>query len=201
MTFGHSIFTGYMMTDQKIPPFLSLEFHKVFFPRLLRHRLSRQQSRERGVAFTSTMEMMIVLALCVVFAIVGLPAVVGQGSLIGWIIAGIGFAGILTLTILSITANLGNPPSFDYFLTGTFFFFVAIGAFIGIPSGMSTHHVWLGIAVSIGGLAAGYMAGIAAGLWLQYLGWIAGIINSLAILGAVIVAGTALVLGFLPLMA
>jgi hypothetical protein len=189
------------MTDQKIPPFLSLEFHKVFFLRLLRHRLSRQQDRDRGVTFTSTMEMMIILALCVVLAVVGLPAAVGQGSLIGWIIAGIGFAGILSLMVLSITANLGNPPSFHYFLTGTFVFFVAIGTFIGIPTGMSTHNVWLGIAVSFGGLAAGYVVGIGAGLWFQYLGWIAGIINMLAILGAVIVAGTALVLGLLPLMA
>ncbi len=62
------------MTVDSIPPkFLSLEFHTRFFPRVLRDRLYRKEKGSEGTSFTSVMEMMIGLAVCVILAIIGLP--------------------------------------------------------------------------------------------------------------------------------
>lgn len=179
------------MVMSNIPPkFLSLSFHTKFFPALLFNRL--QPKEEEGVSFAPSvyMEATIVLTVCGVLTAIGIPSALSDGSIIGWIIGGIGMAGILALIILSVKSGLEVSPSYDNFLMGIFFFFVALGVSAGIFNGSLKHSPVLMVLGSLSGLFAGYIIGIFAGLYMQYLGWIAVLLNILAgvsIIGMVIV--------------
>lgn len=172
-----------------IPPkFLSLSFHTKFFPALLFNRLRPKE--EEGVSFTPYMELTIALAICGVLTAIGIPSALSDGSIIGWLIGGIGLAGILALIILSVKSGLEVSPSYNDFLIGIFFFFVALGISAGIFNGSLKHSPLLMVWGSLVGLFAGYIIGIFAGLYMQYLGWIAVLLNIIAgvsIIGMVIV--------------
>jgi hypothetical protein len=186
------------MTADPIPPkFLSLEFHTGFFPRVLRDRLRRKEKESEGTAFTSIMEMMIGLAVCLILAVIGIPFALTQGSAIGWILSILGVGGIIVLLIVSLGAQWGHRPSFDDFLIGVFFFFVSLGMFIGIPVGMDSHSPWLGVSAGLAGLIGGYLVGILAGLRLQHLGSIAVVVNMLAGFATIVMGGAGLVMLFL----
>jgi hypothetical protein len=189
------------MTVDPVPPkFLSLDFHSRFFPRLLLDRYLRRKKNElQGTTFTSTTEMFVTLAVCLILAIIGIPTALTRGSITGWILSILGVGGTILLLIMSVGAHWGNRPSYDDFLGGIFFFLVSLGVFIGIPVGMDAHSPWLGIFASLAGLFAGYALGIFAGLQLQRLGWFATIISMVAGLAAIVMTGGALfmLLGFL----
>ena len=188
------------MTVDPIPPkFLSLEFHTGFFPRLLRDRLLRKGKESGGTTFTSTMEMMLCVAVCVILAAIGVPSAVNRGSIAGWIAAIVGVGGILALLVVSVAAQWGTRPSYDNFLIGVFSFFLSLGIFIGIPVGMENHSLMLGVSASLAGLAGGYVLGILAALGLQYLGWMAIIVNMLAGFAAIVMGGAVLIMSLLPL--
>ena len=159
------------------PKFLSFAFHAGFFPALLRGRL---RPRERvGTGFTSIVEFYVSLAFCFILVMIGIPKAVSDRSIIGWVVGGIGAAGIVALLIHSICSHK-DPPSFDCFLIGVFFFFVVTGISAGVFFGTLEHSLPLGLLVGSGGLIAGYLLGILAGLWFQYLGWLASVVNGLA---------------------
>lgn len=182
-----------MEPDNNPPKFFSLDFHARFFPSVIMDRLNFKKSDGRGTTFTSTTEMFITLAVCVILAIIGLPSA-ANGSVLGWTLSVLGVGGTIVLLILSVIGNQGERPSYNDFLIGVFLFFVVLGAFIGIPAGMETHSFLLGLLVSLAGLAAGYVIGILGGIWLQYLGWIAVVINMIAGFGAIIMSGTVLIM-------
>jgi hypothetical protein len=184
------------MTVDPVPPiFLSLDFHTRFFPQLLLGRYIRRKKTEtKETTFISTMEMFITLAVCLILAAIGIPSAVTRGSILGWILSIIGVGGTILLLVISVGAQWGTRPSYDDFLGGIFFFLLSLGAFLGFPVGMTTHSPWLGILAGLAGLLAGYVLGIFAGLWLQCLGWFAIPVNMLAGLGAIVVAGTALIM-------
>jgi hypothetical protein len=160
------------------PKFLSLEFHTRYFPGLLWKHL-RPRERE-GMGFTSTLEHHIIFAVCIILLALGIPIAVSSGSVISWIVGGIGAAGTVALLVNSI-ASRKDSPSYDNFLIGVFFFFVALGLTAGIFAGSLNHSLMIGLLVGAAGLIAGYLLGILAGLWLQYLGWLASTVNALAI--------------------
>ena len=183
------------MTVDSVPPkFLSREFHTRFFPRLLLDRYSRRKKKEtQGTTFTSTTEMFITLAVCLILAVIGIPAALTEGSILGWILSVLGVGGAILLLVVSVGAQWGSRPSYDDFLGGIFFFFVTLGAFVGVPVGMDAHSPGLGILAGLAGLSAGYALGILAGLKLQHLGWMATVVNMLAGLAAIVMAGGGLI--------
>ena len=183
------------MTVDPVPPkFLSLEFHTRFFPQLLLDRYLRRKKKEaQGTTFTSTTEMFISLAVCLILAVIGIPAVLTRGSIIGWILSVIGVGGVILLLVMSVGAHWGSRPNYDDFLGGIFFFFVSLGVLIGIPVGIDTHSPGLGILAGLAGLSAGYALGILAGLKLQHLGWMATIVNMLAGFAVIAMAGGGLI--------
>jgi hypothetical protein len=183
-----------MAPDMAPPRFLSLEFHTRFFPRLLRDRLRGKKKEEQGTSFTSTMELTLTLAVCVILAVIGIPSALMRGSIVGLILSIFGVGGLLALFVLSVGAQWGSRATYDDFLTGIFFLFVSLGIFIGIPVGMDSHSPWLGALTSLAGLFGGYVLGIAAGMQLQHLGWISVILNMLAGLAAIVMGGTVLVM-------
>jgi len=83
-----------------------------------------------------------------------------------------------------------DPPNYENFLIGVFFFFMILGLTAGIFTGSLHHLLMLGLLAGTVGLIAGYLLGILAGLWFQYLGWVATLLNilaGLAVLGMFVV--------------
>lgn len=165
------------------PKFWSLEFHIRFFPALLRGRLTPRESEGSGFT-SSSLEKYFLFILCLMFVVVGIPNAVLKNSILGWIAGGIGAAGIALLTINSIFSGK-IQPDYENFLTGIFFFFVLMGLTAGIFTGSLNHSLWLGIITAAAGVIAGYFAGIAAGLWFQYMGWLASLLNGLCMLACI----------------
>jgi hypothetical protein len=185
-----------MAADPILPKFLSLEFHTRFFPRVLRDRLCRKGKESEGTTFTSTMEMMILLAVCLMLAVIGIPSAVTRGSILGCILSVFGIGGTAALLISSVGSQWGTRPTYDSFLVGMFFFDLSLGILVGISIGMSYHSLLLGACASLAGLVAGYALGIFSGLWAQRLGWMAMAINALAGLAAIIVGIATIILLF-----
>lgn len=166
---------------------MSIEFHAHFFPALLYARLRQRERAATG--FSSIMEYHIALVICVVLAVTGIPIAMSRQSFAGWAMGGIGVAGIVALLLNGIISHR-EPPSYDQLLTGVFFFFPVLGITAGVFSGTLNHSLLLGLLAGSGGLVAGYLLGIPAGLWLQHLGWLSGVANGmawLAILGMFLV--------------
>jgi hypothetical protein len=183
------------VTDDPVHPrFFSLRFHTVFFPSVLRDRVFRKKRQNEGATFTSTLEMMVCLAVCLILAIIGIPSAWTEKSVIGWVMTIIGLGGIVALLGASVGAQWGERPRYESFLAWVFFFFLALGLFVGIPVGMESHSAWLGVATSVGGLILGYIVGVLAGLRLQHLGWVATILNLIAAFGTVVIVGTAVIM-------
>jgi len=182
-----------MAPDSHPPNFFSREFHGSFFPGVLKERLRFRKNAVEGVTFTSTTEMFISLAVCVVLAVIGIPSAV-EGAVWGWILSILGIGGTIVLVVISVRGQRGERPSYDDFLIGVFLFFVALGILIGIAVGMEARSFWVGLLASLAGLVAGYVVGILGGMWLQCLGWIAVVINMVAGFGAIILGGTVLII-------
>ena len=182
-----------MAPDSHPPNFFSREFHGSFFPGVLKERLRFRKNAVEGVTFTSTTEMFISLAVCVVLAVIGIPSAV-EGAVWGWILSILGIGGTIVLVVISVRGQRGERPSYDDFLIGVFLFFVALGILIGIAVGMEARSFWVGLLASLAGLVAGYVVGILGGMWLQGLGWIAVVINMVAGCGAIILGGTVLII-------
>jgi len=179
---------GLSVNQQMTPKFFSFEFHVRFFPSLLRSRL---RPKERaGTGFPSSLEPTVALAVCFILVMIGLPSAIDNKSLFGWVLTGLGLIGFAALFIQSISSHWGEKPSYDDFLIGIFFFFIILGLTAGIFVGTMNHSFFLGLLVGLSGLLAGYVFGIFAGLWFQYLGWMAVILNliaGLAVIGMFIV--------------
>jgi hypothetical protein len=162
------------------PGILSRDFHFRFFPQLLWSRLHPSDKIAERVTFSSNMGFTILFFVCIVLALLGIPSALKQGSLPGWILSVIGLGGISFIFISSVLAYRGSRPTYDQFLLGIFFFFVFLGMTVGIFIGTLEHSSALGLMSCAAGLVCGYFLGIMAGLWFQYLGWIAGLANMMA---------------------
>jgi hypothetical protein len=187
------------MTDDemKSPKFLSWEFHARFFPRLLASRMRPKKQQRTGFVHSGIMEGMILVAVCGMLLAYGLPSVLKHGAIAGWIATVIGAGGIIAIFIASAYMQRGIKPSYDDFLLGIFFFFVALGTLGGIIVGISMHSPWIEVTTGAAGLCIGYLIGLLAGQWFQYLGAISGVVDAIACFGAVVAAGTAVVMLFM----
>jgi hypothetical protein len=166
--------------------FFSIEYHARLFPALLWSRL--RHTERAGTTFVP-LESYLLIAFCLVLTAVGLPHAINHHSIIAWLAVGIGTTGILVLVIASICLRNGSP-SCDDFLVGIFFFLVVLGVTAGIFAGTLEHSFSLGLLGSAAGLVLGYVLGIIAGLWFQYLGLLAVVLNMLAfpaIIGLIVV--------------
>jgi hypothetical protein len=165
-----------LINENTCPRFFSIGFHTHFFPALLWRRLHKKE--RSGTTFVP-LEGYLVIAVCVVLTAIGIPPALNHHSIIAWLSVGIGVAGILTLTIASICKR-NESLSYDDFFFGIFFFLVMLGITSGIFTGSLEHSFSLGLLGSVAGLILGYVLGIFAGLWLQYLGLLAVVLNVLA---------------------
>ena len=190
MDYDYLCRTKTMKTVPGSPGFFTISFHTKFFPSLLLNRLKGKTKAAAGTSFVSSgvTEVLILGAISIILIAVGLPPAVSRGSLIGWIMSGIGTAGILAICILSVYQRIGEGgrPTYDGFLVGVFFFFVVLGLTAAIFVGRVGHHPpGLLILEVFAGVAAGYVVGIFAGLWMQYLGFISKFLDGLALLSII----------------
>lgn len=114
-------------------------------------------------------------------------AALDSGSIIGWVCGILGLGGFIYFLYSSIRSRKQIHPSFEYFRVIIFFLFVLLGITIGLEIG-TVYHLSYGnrIIVVLAGLVLGYVSGIGGGLWVQYLGWIASLLD---ILGIMAIAG------------
>jgi hypothetical protein len=179
------------------PGVLSARFHFRYFPRLLWSRLRPKKKEEAETRFSPPFEPMLLLVLCLILAVAGMPSAIRHGSVVGWSFTILGVGGILAIVIFSVLSQLGVKPAFDGFLIWPFFFFVFFGISAGILIGKTEHSLASGLEWGALGLLLGYFFGLFAGLWLQYLGRLAALAemaSGLAIIGMV-VADLVLLLG------
>jgi len=188
-----------MTSDSAGPRFLSPEFHTRFFPGLLRDRLRRKRRDSGGTTFTSNTEMFVMLAVCLVLAMLGIPSALARGSVLGWVLTALGAGGTVLLVVQSAASQWGSRPTYDDFLFGVFFFLLVLGAVAGSLAGLEARSKGLAVLGGAVGAAGGYLLGIFAGLQLQRLGWIATTVNLLAGLAAIVLAAGALLILVLSL--
>ncbi|MBI4388069.1 MAG: hypothetical protein HY582_03395 [Candidatus Omnitrophica bacterium] len=164
------------------PKFFSLAFHKDFFPAILwRLHLRRKKQREEyssPFANHVHLEIPIAIVFCITLLVMGLPTLITKHSLAGGAMAVLGSAGLIAMFISSLRsekiarAEAGGGYSFDYFVAPMFFFFILMGVTAGLSVGFIRNSEWLAIIGSLTGLITGYMVGVFAGIWINYLGWI-----------------------------
>lgn len=172
-----------MDENSKSPRFFSLDFHIKFFPALLWRLLHLKNRRyESTFAGHISLELPVMVIVSIILVIYGFLAAIGSGSIIGWICGILGSGGFIYLLVSSIRSCKPIRLSFEYFRVIIFFFFVIFGINIGLEIGI-VYHLSYGfrIIAALAGFALGYVAGIGGGLWIQYLGWIASLLDILAI--------------------
>ncbi|MBM4272404.1 MAG: hypothetical protein FJ139_09680 [Deltaproteobacteria bacterium] len=88
----------------------------------------------------------------------------------------------VVLTVISIAVSVfGFAAALG---TGSiiFLFFVFIGITTGLAIATGYHFGYgLKVAAGVAGLFSGYVTGIYAGLWVQYLGWMAALLDIIAL--------------------
>jgi hypothetical protein len=165
------------------PTFLSARFHLRYFPALIWHRIGpRAEEPHSSFANHGPVEYFLILMGAALAVAIGLPAAL-HGSAIGIIAAGLGFLGIAALLIFSVVEARGTYAGFDDFRTWVFLFFPMSAMTAGAMFGSFAHSHTQSLLYAAAGLAAGYPLGIGAGLSAQRLGWMAGILDCLAMLG------------------
>lgn len=171
------------MNANNPPPIFSLEFHLSFFPALLRRLLhSKNRRYESTFAGHISLEFPVMAIVSILLGIYGFSAVIGNGSIIGWICVIMGAGGFIYLLTGSIRSCKDYKPSFEYFRTIMFLFFAILGITTGLAIG-TNYHLSYGVKIITGliGLIPGYIVGIFGGLWTQYLGWMASLLDIIAL--------------------
>jgi hypothetical protein len=166
------------MTADLQPKFFSFAFHTRFFPGVL---LNRMRSRKRAGSGFFTFDHYVTLAVCLFLVVIAAPKPMHQRSIVGWIWFGIGMLGLVFLFVQSMASQWSERPSYDGFLVGFFFIFITVGLTEGIYVGTRQHSLVLGLLAGTAGLLFGYLFGIFVGLQFQRLGWLAALLNLLAV--------------------
>jgi hypothetical protein len=166
-----------------VPSFLSARFHLRYFPALIWRRL-RPSAEAPTATFANhgSVEYSLMLMGAALVIAIGLPAAL-RGSAIGIMAAGLGFLAIAALLVFSVVTALGTYVGFDDFRTWVFLFFPMAAMTLGAFTGSLAHSHVQSLLYAAVGLAAGYPLGVGAGLSAQRLGWIAGVLDYLAMLG------------------
>jgi len=169
---------------EKPPTFFSLQFHLRFFPALIWNLLSQPKEVYRS-PFSDHLpvEYIVAPALCVIAVAIGFPVLLGKGAWWGWLFLIPGAAGFAGLLAASVRSVWGQKPDYRDFRPAIFFFFLFLGPTAGLLAGSIEHSPALKTAGTIGGLAAGYILGILAGLWVQVLGWMGRFLDVFALGG------------------
>ncbi|OPY93399.1 MAG: hypothetical protein A4E73_00155 [Syntrophaceae bacterium PtaU1.Bin231] len=174
------------------PRFFSAAFHCRFFPSVLRRIFTPARTAESPFAHHIPLEFTVITVFALFACLLGFAAVIGSGSIAGWVFALLGTAGLVFAVVHGIRSRAGEKPSYDHFRPGVFFFLIVLGFTLGLATGHTWRlSFWPRLLPGIAGAAAGYVLGIGGGLAVQYLGWLAGLIELaayLATIGTVVVA-------------
>jgi len=171
------------MNANNPPLFFSMEFHLSFFPALIwRHLRPKNRRYESTFAGHISIELPVMALVSILLGIYGFSAVIGNGSVIGWVCIILGAGGFIYLLTGSIRSCKDYKPSFEYFRTIIFLFFAILGITTGLAIG-THYHLNYGVKIITGliGFIPGYIVGIFGGLWTQNLGWMASLLDIIAL--------------------
>lgn len=174
------------------PPFLSFAYHCRFLPRVILWRLSEPRRHRQGFHHVH-LEIPLVIFVCLVLVVFGLPPALQHGSIGGWASAVIGAGGFAGLIGWSIAGERrwrreeSHRYGYAEFLPSVFFFCVLAGGSAGlIAGGVASNDPTMGYLWSVPGLVAGYLIGPFAARWVHGLGFIKTWFIYLAVLGLIL---------------
>jgi len=172
-----------MDENSKFPRFFSLDFHIRFFSALLWRLLHPKRKRYKS-AFAGhiSLELPVMAIISIILGIYGFSAAIGSGSIIGWVCGILGLCGFIYLLTDSIRSGKYHKPSFEYFRTIIFLFFTVLGITTGLAIG-TIYHFSYGVKITTGltGFIPGYIVGIFGGIYAQHLGWMASLLDIIAL--------------------
>lgn len=166
-------------SEDSIPGFLTLAFHRDFFiPFIIKTLNTRKSETRTHFADHFPFEYVVLFIITMAGVITGIYAYLSEGSVFGGITGLLASAGFSALIIFSIRSRSDSRVIWRRFMISTFMFFMLAGMSIGLYAGMLIWNSDLAkIVLGISGFFAGYIAGIFAGLYMQCLGWTGQIMN------------------------
>ena len=173
------------------PRFLSSAYHLRFLPRVIAWRLRRRRVQPQGFQHVQ-MEVPLVLFVCVLLVVFGLPSALQGGSIGGWISTVLGAGGPVALITWSAVEEWrwrrqqGHRYGYAEFMPSVFFFCILGGASAGLIAGALTDAPIMGYVWAGAGLILGYLAGPFAARWVHALGFMKIWFIYLAVLGLIL---------------
>jgi hypothetical protein len=162
------------------PAFFSWRFHTRFFPRVLRQNLWRFDKRNSPFAPHVRLELVFALVGSLVLLCAAAPFAT-QGSRVALGLAGLGAAGTIALVAQRAWERRTTPVTFDGFSVAPFVACVLLGSVTALVLATATNAVGFAVAAYVvPGAIIGYVTGIGAGLYVQRLGWMAGVFKVFA---------------------
>ncbi len=170
-------------SEDRIPGFLTLAFHRDFFiPFIIRTLNTRKTETRTHFADHFPFEYVVLFIITMAGVITGIYAYLSEGSVFGGITGLLASAGFSALIIFSIRSRSDSRVIWRRFMISTFMFFMLAGMSIGLYAGMLIWNSDLAkLVLGVSGFFAGYIAGIFAGLYMQCLGWTGQIMNIILI--------------------
>lgn len=172
-----------MIPEDKSPNLLSMAFHRDFFlPFIITSLNRRKAGTTTHFADYFPFEYIVLFIIAMAGVMTGISSYLSNGSTVGGIVGLLASAGFAVLITFSVRSRTEKNVTWKRFMITTFMFFMLLGLTIGLFAGMAIWKSFIAkMILGTVGLAAGYLAGIMAGLYMQYLGWIGDLINLLLV--------------------
>jgi hypothetical protein len=170
-------------TEDRISGLFTTAFHRDFFiPFIIKTLNTRKIETRTHFADHFPFEYVVMFIITMTGVVTGIYAYLSDGSVFGGITGLLASAGFAALIIFSIRSRSDRNMRWSRFMISTFMFFMLAGMSSGLFTGMMIWNHWLAKSfLGLVGLSAGYITVIAAGFYMQCLGWTGQILNIILI--------------------
>jgi len=162
------------------PSVFSPSFHLRFFPRLLWSLRPRLGAPTPGsLARHALHEHTLLPAAAILVLVTGTSLAGGEHPALGWTLAAAGGAGLVALLVHAVWTRPREAPTWEGF--GVTLFALALALAVGgcLIAGLRLPALHL-LSLTAASLVAGYIVGLAAGFWVQVLGYMEGPVRFVA---------------------
>ena len=162
------------------PSVLSPAFHLHFFPRLLWSLRPRLGPPTPGpFAGHALAEHTFLPVLAILVLVTGTNLAGGDHPAIGWALSAAGGAGLAALVVHAVWTRPRQVLTWQGFAVTVFALALATGMAAGLILALRLPAVEV-LSLTLAGLLVGYVTGLAAGFWVQALGYMEGLVRFLA---------------------